>query len=93
MARGTDFVHCGDSQVVRPVQHFRRLPPGAGAECGRQDLAVRQQQDASGVDQHGLDASHERRIGARTIDREGRRRRWGKPDRRPGTAPQQPRHV
>jgi hypothetical protein len=52
--------------VVRPVQHLRRLPPRAVAQRGGHDRAVREHEDASGVDQYGLDRSHERRIDAGT---------------------------
>jgi hypothetical protein len=35
---------------VRAVQRLRRLPPGAGAQCGGHDRAVREHEDASAVD-------------------------------------------
>jgi hypothetical protein len=66
IAPGADLVHSGYGAVVRPVQRFRRLLPGARAECGGHDRAVREHEDASGVDQYSLDRSHERRIGAGT---------------------------
>lgn len=49
---------------MRPVQHLRRLAPGAGAERRCHHRAVREHEHASRVDEYGLDGFHERRIGA-----------------------------